>query len=579
MADIHNCPHCDADLRKYEELGALPSFCLQCKFPLMLVAGKYRLEKIIGQGAVGRVYRARHIHLRGNADRVVKVIKQEVMDNPATIQRFQREVQITAELSQRNEHVVRIFDDFGEIPHLGYFYVMEYLPGVSLRQHIKRNPGPNDLDWCLDIFFQLCDAMKVAHEAGVIHRDLKPDNIMLIEKGDHPHYVKVLDWGIAKPMQGFNETDLNLTQGAIGTPLYMSPEQLLNRNISNRSDIYSMGVILYELITGMNPFHRLTGKKGTSTDSVLEIMKAQIHNDPLPLREVIPERSIPAAIDHALTRALKKSEKMRYENVEAFANALRQAAGIEIQQAESYGTRRFGAQTSGLATGLETLDPPDSLILSSEILSQVDKHPQQKPSPAIFGAIAALLVIVSLSVWGLTRSPAKQPHNPIQKRLTTNTPTSRRVGTPPTKRRTQPPTARRTEPTKRVLPPDVRAPKVADPPKLKPALRTKPTKRRVIKLPTKRIVKKPKRRRLCKQGEVLLRFRSYIPANAEIGAERGKPRRISGKYYCVNRNAGRVSVLREGYAMCIFALSKRKSSMRIKLKPEGGFVRENYCLK
>lgn len=340
------CPQCNTDLRPYQTVGSLPSFCLQCRFPLMTIAGKYRLLEVVGQGAVGTVYLARHLKLRHNADRVVKVIKEEMLKTHTTVQRFLREVQVTAELSERNDHIVRIYDDFGELPRLGYFYVMEFIRGESVRKYIQSQTHLPSIAWCVDVMGQLSDALHTAHSAGVVHRDLKPDNMMLTQKGTHPHYLKVLDWGIAKPL--VEEKDAHLTQGLVGTPHYMAPEQALNQQIDARCDIYAMAVILYELLTGVNPFVAATGKKGRTHDSMVDLINAQLHQTPPKFLEVLPQRQdISPALEGVIFKALSKNPEHRFSSVLQFWEALQEATGMGSTTPTSHVTGSFkGAEAT-----------------------------------------------------------------------------------------------------------------------------------------------------------------------------------------------------------------------------------------
>ncbi|MCA8963220.1 MAG: serine/threonine protein kinase, partial [Planctomycetes bacterium] len=157
----------------------------------------------------------------------------------------------TAAISQRNEHIVRVYDDFGKVPGLGHYYVMEYLEGYPLDDLIISPEGLPSIEDTFHIMLQLCEALSTAHEANVIHRDLKPDNIFIIQRGNDPMFVKVMDFGIAKTKsQKITES----AEKGIGTPLYMSPEQFLWKAVDHRTDIYMMGLILYELLTGETPF-------------------------------------------------------------------------------------------------------------------------------------------------------------------------------------------------------------------------------------------------------------------------------------------------------------------------------------
>jgi serine/threonine protein kinase len=278
----------------------------------MLVANKYRLHQMISEGGFSRVYLAHHIHLLDDNARVIKVIKPEVFEQPGMDTRFYREVRITASLSQRNEHIVRIYDDFGEESQLGYYYVMEYLQGLPLSKYGTR---PLPLGTALAIFDQLCDAISEAHDAAIIHRDLKPDNIYLIHRHQRDNFVKILDFGIAKPLN--TTTQHNLTLGAIGTPHYMAPEQCLAQEVCPGTDIYAMGLILYELLTGRLPFNL----PEPSRHAIFSIFNAHISLPPISLRQHQPQLS--EDIEQILFQALAKSPTERFASVTEFQDALK----------------------------------------------------------------------------------------------------------------------------------------------------------------------------------------------------------------------------------------------------------------
>lgn len=280
----------------------------------MPIAGKYRLTQEIAQGGCGVVYKGVHIDLDAHAERAIKVIRPEYLAFDRMLERFRREIQITSRLSLSNLNIVRVYDDFGEIPNLGYFYVMEYLEGQTLNERL--GVGPLSLKQATHIFQQLCDAIQFAHEGQIIHRDLKPDNLLLIKQRKDPLFLKVLDFGIAKPLGG--EKEPHLTQGALGTPMYMSPEQCLNKRVDARTDIYSMGIILYELLTGAHPFF------GVETPpEARDIFAAHLYQSPRPVIECLPmERRLPDGIDRVLKRALSKNPDERYPTASAFEEAV-----------------------------------------------------------------------------------------------------------------------------------------------------------------------------------------------------------------------------------------------------------------
>ena len=307
---LSQCPQCGIPL---DFKGSTPlSFCPTCQLPLMLIAGKYRLEKLLAEGGFGKVFLGYHAGLKGPGQknwRVVKVIKPEIFEVPGVSERFFREVQVTANLSEQNDHVVRIYDDFGEEPLLGHYYVMEYLRGQTLQELLKgRRRKPLDLSLAFHIFYQLCNAMAAAHRSGIIHRDLKPENIQLIQRGADSHFAKVLDFGLAKPLEQNQEAK---SKGLVGTPAYMSPEQCSNQEIDARSDIYSLGVIFYEMLTGNTPF-------GLPHDRTIALIFAHMKEIPKPFAEAYPGIVIDEGLERAVMRSLAKSPAERYESTEDF---------------------------------------------------------------------------------------------------------------------------------------------------------------------------------------------------------------------------------------------------------------------
>ena len=327
------CPNCGHDLRSAPE-GENTDFCQKCRFPLMVVANKYRLVNKFTEGGFAILYSAEHIHLERDARRVIKVIKPEYLSNENMRTRFVREVQVTSALSQRNNHIVRIYDDFGEIDNLGYFYVMEFLEGQPLNEMLDQVNGLLPLELCYHLFLQLCDAMREAHKASIVHRDLKPHNIFIIEQGRDSHFLKVIDFGIAKPV-GNQADQAQVTQGILGTPAYMSPEQCVNRNVSARSDIYAMGIILYELLTGETPFVPRDPAKQEEL-SVMEIMTAHLNTKPPPIQSKSPlQRTIPWAMEAVIQRSLAKRPEERFGSVEEMEQAFLQALP-ESQQPGNY---------------------------------------------------------------------------------------------------------------------------------------------------------------------------------------------------------------------------------------------------
>jgi serine/threonine-protein kinase len=217
-----------------------------------MIGGRYHVKRVIAEGGMGIVYAAEQkmgTHLREVA---VKTLLPELTRDQTTVSRFYRECGTVAQLDHPN--TIRFFD-FGEAPDGSLYIAMEYVRGEPLSRIIEHS-GPLAVDRVLHIAGQICGALHEAHELGIVHRDLKPDNILLTERAGDPDFVKLLDFGIAARVNAGTSYETKLTQQGmvLGTPPYMSPEQFSGGEIDRRSDLYSLGVIVYEMVQGTLPF-------------------------------------------------------------------------------------------------------------------------------------------------------------------------------------------------------------------------------------------------------------------------------------------------------------------------------------
>ncbi len=273
-----------------------------------VLAERYRIERLISRGGMGAVFEATQLGL----DRAVaiKLLLPALSRDEKMRERFRREARSAASL--RHQNIIQIYD-YGISDH-GPYIVMELARGKSLRQLLSQGPLPIDL--AVNLMGQICSALAAAHSADIIHRDLKPDNIIIEEQSDGQVTAKVLDFGIAK-MREFQveESDQNLTgANIVGSPAYMSPEQSLGAQLDARSDLYSLGIVLYEMLTGSTPF----GKGPPAT-----LMMHQVNTLPPNLTGANPE--ISEAIELVVMKALAKDREARFPSVTQFAQTLRKA--------------------------------------------------------------------------------------------------------------------------------------------------------------------------------------------------------------------------------------------------------------
>jgi serine/threonine-protein kinase len=317
---MKKCPKCGVEYPDATTLCPADGIALE-KDPDSLVgttlAGKYRIDARLNEGGMGTVYRGCHILMDKTV--AIKVLRPSLAADEKIVARFSREARAASRITHPNAISVT---DFGEDERGHVFLVMEFLSGKTLKQLI-RDEGPLPLARVVDITRQVGDALNAAHEQGVVHRDLKSDNIMLLDTmtGDH---AKVLDFGIAKINEPDGVVDTNLTAPnlVIGTPQYMSPEQCSqDAEIDARSDIYSLGVILYEMLVGHVPF---------SGDSPTMVMMKHLQE---PVPSVLEERSdLPASVARVVARAMAKVPDNRYQNVAELIEDLTLAAGMTIHR-------------------------------------------------------------------------------------------------------------------------------------------------------------------------------------------------------------------------------------------------------
>jgi serine/threonine-protein kinase len=264
-----------------------------------VLAGRYRIEKLLGSGGMGSVYRAEHVHMRKAV--AIKVLHREMTYLPEVVARFEREAVAAARIEHPN---VAAATDFGRLDDGAFYLVLEYVEGQSLRalmKEVKRLPSER----ALHIARQIAEALSAAHSAGIVHRDLKPDNVMLFERDEDTDFVKVLDFGIAKLSVEGGGQQQPLTQlGSIfGTPDYMAPEQAQGLPVDARADLYTLGVLLYEMVAGKTPF---------TDDDMVVVLTRQLTMDPPPLPADVepplellirtllakaPEQRLPSAAD------------------------------------------------------------------------------------------------------------------------------------------------------------------------------------------------------------------------------------------------------------------------------------------
>jgi serine/threonine protein kinase len=282
------------------------------------IAGQFRVLEKIGSGGMGAVYKAEQPEMRRFV--AIKILHSRYLSRQDLVTRFKREARAMSHLSHPN--TARVFL-YGQLDDGSCYFVMEYLAGRNLAQTVRRE-GPMEPMRAINIMMQACGALEEAHRNGIVHRDLKPENIFLTTQGGIEDFPKVLDFGLAKVSERqMRPGSLILTQDGMvfGTPEFMSPEQARGETLDGRSDIYSLGVILYELLTGKLPF---------DAKQPMEYIQKHIKEKPMTLAERAPDRAFPPGLEAVLMRAIAKKPEERFASAAEFAGALKRVAGGQV---------------------------------------------------------------------------------------------------------------------------------------------------------------------------------------------------------------------------------------------------------
>ena len=378
------CPSCSADI------GQSAQFCPACGTALprstgdadplvgKVVARKYSVERCIGEGGMGRVYRARQLVLDKKV--VLKVLHQELLSDARTVARFQREARAASRLNHPNS--INILD-FGVAEDGELFIAMEFVDGHDLH-HLLAHEWPLSEPRIIRIVSQVLSALADAHGAGVIHRDLKPENVMVEpRRGGESDVVKVLDFGIAKIVDTAEAGPALTRAGFVcGTPEYMSPEQAKGAPLDARSDLYSVGVLLFQLVTRRLPFEADTAV-GYATKHLSE---------PPPAPSKVRPGGCSPELERLILRALSKDPAARPQTAEEFLDALQ-----TLPAAESSHSARTARVANPLGATAERARTPDALASARTLVS-----PRAKPRRlGVWVAAAAGMVAAALALFAL----------------------------------------------------------------------------------------------------------------------------------------------------------------------------------
>jgi len=281
---------------------------------------RYRVVRLIGEGGMGAVYEGEHAHMHKRL--AIKVLHPEMSRLPEVVARFEREAMAASHIDHPN---VAGATDFGKLDDGSFFLVLEFVEGTSLRDRIAR--GRLEVRDALHIARQIAGALGRAHGLGIVHRDLKPENVMLVERDGDPNFVKVLDFGIAKVPVGdiapqstaAGKSALTQLGMVYGTPEYMAPEQALGQEVDARADLYALGVILYEMLSGKRPFEN---------ESKVTLLGMHV-TAPVPkITDKAPDAIVPAEVEAIIGRLMEKESKKRFASARELIETIERSLGL-----------------------------------------------------------------------------------------------------------------------------------------------------------------------------------------------------------------------------------------------------------
>jgi len=361
-----------------------------------IVDGRYRVIEVIGRGGMGVVYRVEHLRMGKIA--AMKVLHRDLASDPDVVQRFEREAAAISRLN--HPHTVQVFD-FGNAQG-NLYLIMELVRGLDMGRVVTRD-GPLPWARAAPLLAQICGALQEAHELGIVHRDLKPENVLITRTARGRDYAKVLDFGLAKLDQR-GAPDTTDKQAIVGTPYFMAPEQIRGEEVDARTDIYSLGALMFEVLTGQHVY------QGTTAVGVLT---KHLTGEPDAPSMRAPKAGIPPEVDHLCRKALARDPAQRWQSASAFAEAIEEIYAETVTETTPHRSLASRALRGGGLTVVSEGGDSDLRLRRSD-LDDFELGLKRRRALVIGGATMIAVAAASAGAWVLTREspPLRAEHEP-----------------------------------------------------------------------------------------------------------------------------------------------------------------------